>query len=204
MKLVNAFLNPTLVNIKIIQKKLCIYNFFSMIYCAKKGNKKNFFLLIFCLFLCTACPYESKVPIDLPKVPTEQRFLGQWRLKSGSKNYFTVRQQDRFRYKIEENAYNATTGEYEKRFYAGHLTYLKGVPFLQVRVLEGTEMTAVAPPDSYYLYKIQGITSQEVELVLISEKNPKFNSSIELKNYILRNLLNPDLYGKTERYVKER
>ncbi|WP_027001827.1 hypothetical protein [Hugenholtzia roseola] len=182
------------------EKRLPLFN--SLFYCKKNTTIKLLFLL-FTLFFCTACPYESDVPIDLPKVPTEQRFLGRWRLKSGSKNFFTIDRQDRFRYKIEENAYNATTGVYEKRFYAGHLTYLKGVPFLQVRVLEGTEMTAVAPTEVYYLYKVQTLTSQEVELVLLSEKNPKFNNSIELKNYILRNLLNPNLYEKTEKYIKE-
>jgi hypothetical protein len=161
------------------------------------------FVLLTLVLICTACPYETNVPIDTPKFPVEQRFLGTWRLKSGSKNYFRIARHDTRRYRVEEYAYNAQTGNYQIRYYAGHITYLKGVPFLNIKVLEGKEDTAVAPLDQYYLYKINVLGSREIELIYLSEKLPKFSSSSALRNHIIRDMMSNRLYQKAEIYFRE-
>ncbi|HMQ00705.1 MAG TPA: hypothetical protein PKC24_13065 [Cyclobacteriaceae bacterium] len=92
------------------------------------------------LFLLTACPYSSTVPIDTPSIGVSDKLLGKWVEESefnDNPDYYIFLKKDNNRYTLEEYSYreDEETGEsgYEKNNeYIGHITKLGDKEFFNL------------------------------------------------------------------------
>jgi hypothetical protein len=152
------------------------------------------------VILLAGCPYSSSVPIDEGTVKVPGKLVGKW-IKSSDKEsenptYFEIVQDDKTNATALKYEYSSNDSIYESTKY--HLTFsdVSGEIFMNVIEDGGS---------SYYLYKFNmDETSGEVSTYEVTDYiKESFNSSNELKNFILKNKTASYFYTNTvDTYVK--
>lgn len=155
-------------------------------------------LLIFC---CTACPYQSEVPVSEP-LSLDTSIIGKWKTSVSKKeDYMEVRQTDDKYYLIVEYAYNQTQKQYATKEYAAHLSELNGTKYLNIRVKKVDEKNST-PPSGFFLHKIE-IKPNEIVISPLSEFiREKFNTSADLQAFILKHSSLSFFFGEEQVFSK--
>lgn len=148
--------------------------------------KKQLFRLLslaLVIFCCTACPYQSEVPVSEP-ISLDPSIVGKWKAPQSKKeDYMEVRKTDDKYYLIVEYSYNQTQKQYATKEYIAHLSELNGAKYFNVRVKKVDEKNST-PPSGFFLHKIE-IKPNEIVLSPITEFiREKFNTSADLQSFI--------------------
>ena len=130
------------------------------------------------LFLLTACPYQSKIPLDEPTQKINPTFIGKW-VENNEENptFFVVTDAGSNQYKIVENVYDESKkAYYEEENTVGHFTQIGNVMFLNSK-----------RSNKYFFYKIE-LSADAKTLSLFEVTNnitENFdNSKINLPNFL--------------------
>jgi hypothetical protein len=147
-------------------------------------RKISFFLLLsFIALVFAGCPYESAVPIDKPSQIVNRLLLGSWTMtdEQGTPVKFVVTKVDNYNYKIVENDGKQTLT------YTGFVSKVGEVLYLNVK----------ASTDAGYSFAKLDFNTNASQLTvsfISDELKEKFNSSAELKEYILKNQLKENFF----------
>ena len=132
-------------------------------------------LCLGCLLLY-GCPYESTVPIDTPKLPVDEKLLGQWVSDAESYNEYFITKANNTQYRVQQKSVTGNTA-----WYLAHISEIKGATFLNLY----SDST-----NTYYLYRvILNPDGAKCSLVPVSQTlNEQFQSSAALRQYIEKNM----------------
>ncbi len=89
------------------------------------------------MFMLTACPYESKVPISQPGEKLDKGLLGKWITASEKEydqpTYFEVSKYDKTKYEIHEWSYSTYDSVYNSTMYLMHTSTVGDKRFMNVQ-----------------------------------------------------------------------
>jgi hypothetical protein len=157
----------------------------------------NYALLLIILLCCTACPYESVVPIDVANLAIDETILGNWKEQdSSNKDFFAIKKLDNQRYTIIENTLNESLEVFEKKEYQAYLSNIDAVLFLNLQAKKDNK--------TFLLYKIE-VSADKKQLILLPLSEyikEKFTNSTELRSFISKNKNLSFFYGKEMVLVK--
>ncbi|MDF1548757.1 MAG: hypothetical protein P1P88_13115 [Bacteroidales bacterium] len=163
-----------------------------------KKNLLSLSVLAIAVLILTACPYASKVPIDVAGVKIQKELLGKW-VKAGDQEkenpeYFVISPIGDVKYNIVKNEYNTYDSAYKQTIYISHISKVDNLSFMNMQQ-DGK--------GDYYLYKID-LGSDEFTLFELTDNiDEKFNTSEELKAFVQKNMNLSFFYNKDEeRYIK--
>jgi hypothetical protein len=160
------------------------------IICLIMKNPILYILALPACFMLAACPYESAVPIDPPRIKINSAFLGTWQDPIDSTKDYQVSEQSMFTYKIIEKIKDAT----ESKQYQAYISTVDETTFLNLwEDIPGEDSPA------YLLYKLEIRNANSVLLIEVTENiDEKFSSSDQLKSFIRSNMSNSYFFSKTE------
>jgi len=162
---------------------------------------KNLLFIIFIaiIFVLTACPYKSKVPIDVPNQEINKELIGKWIKKADKSNdnpeYFMIsKRSDKFKCDIVKFEYQSSDSTYKKTKYITHFTTIKNKLFLNMQKED---------EDDFYLHRLD-LSGDEFVLYELTENiDEQFTSSKALKKFIKKNMKHSFFYNKDEKkYIK--
>lgn len=189
-----------------IQALLNLINLCLLLSQNKKPLKKNAMkkttlpltILIVVMFLITACPYASKVPIDQPSVKINKMMLGKW-IKASDQSkenpeYYVIKPLGEKKYNIIKNEYQSSDSSYKETIYISHITKIDDMRFINMQK-DGT--------GDYYLHRID-LSQDEFTLFEITDNiDEKFNTSEDLKSFVKSYMKLSFFYNKDEKkYIK--
>jgi biopolymer transport protein ExbD len=155
-------------------------------------------LLAAIIFMITACPYASKVPIDEPSVKVNKELLGKW-IKAGDQEkenpeFFVITGLNDYKYNIVKHEYNTYDSAYKEKIYISHISKIDNLSFMNMQQ-DGK--------GDYFLYKIV-LSQGEFSLFEVTDNiDEKFNTSQELKAFIKKHMHLSFFYNKDEeKYIK--
>lgn len=157
----------------------------------------NILALLVLLFCCTACPYESQVPIDSPQISIDETLLGKWKdAESTNKDFYELKKLDNQRYAIIENTLDETLEVYRKEEYTGYLSLVSGMLFWNLKTSK--------PDKGYLIYKVEFTKDkQQFTLLPLSDNiKEKFSNSQDLKAFIDKYKALSFFYGKEMNFVR--
>ena len=152
------------------------------------------------IFLLTACPYESDVPITEADHAIENQLLGKWIKKSDLDNenpeYFEISKATDLKYEIVKYEYQSSDSTYDATKYLTHLSYLKDFVFMNMQKYD---------ENKYYLHRIDLKADEFVLYEVTDNIDEKFTSSKDLKKFVKKNMKLSFFYNKDEEtYVKDK
>lgn len=161
----------------------------------------NLGFMLSLVFLMTACPYSSEVPIDKPSVKVPSDIIGTWVSSSYAdkdkpSTYYVISKKDANVFRVKEYSYKKEDDKYEdKKMYDGHLSNLKNKQFLNLYDIGNTK---------YYFYRLNDLNSSKMELQEVSDNiTEKFSTSAELKSFFTKYMDLSFFFNKSEsKYVK--
>ena len=170
---------------------------------------RNLLIVLTILLVCTACPYESPVPISKQGDTFLEELVGKWQREEENQNYYLVNALDKKSYKIVENAYNEETESFDVTLYKGYITKIKDSYFFNVTQYKPNEETAsadeimISAAPSYYLYKIEIVNKGSFKLKPLSNYiKEEFSKSKDLESFVEKNMHLSFFYGEEEVFVK--
>ncbi|UZR94293.1 hypothetical protein [Chondrinema litorale] len=168
---------------------------------------RNLLIALVFLFICTACPYESPVPISSKGDKMMESLLGKWQREEDAQNYYIVEKLDDRNYKIIENAFNEDEGTYDITIYTGFITEIKGTPFLNIKQYKVSSSSddeiIITGRDSYYLYKLNVLDEKTFQLYPLSNYiREEFTKSQSLKKFVEQNMELSFFYGEEETFLR--
>ncbi len=188
---------------KCVNAKNIIYSCVILQKITKIMKKQLFRLLslVLIVFACTACPYQSEVPVG-EAISLDPAVVGKWKTPLGKKeDYMEVRQTDDKYYLIVEYSYNQTQKQYATKEYTAHLSELNGTKYLNVKVKKVDEKNST-PPSGLFLHKID-IKGNEIVLSPLSEFiREKFSTSADLQNFIQKHSNLSFFFGEDQVFTK--
>lgn len=157
-------------------------------------------LLGLIIFLFTACPYASKVPIDKANVKVDSKLIGKWVKASDmtkeNPKFFEISEIGEFKYNIFENEYNTSDSAYKQTLYVSHITEIEDLKFLNMQK-DGQ--------GDYYLHKIEMGSDEFTLFELTDNIDEKYNTSEELKSFVKKHMKLSFFYNKDEtKYLKSK
>ncbi len=156
-------------------------------------------LLIGILGLCTACPYESTVPISEAKIPIKKQLIGKWTDAPESNNFIEVKAKSDYLYLIEENVFSRVKKVHEVKKYYAHLSEIDSTLFLNVSPRDSLEKTFT--DDSFLLYRLEQVGSDKFKLYPLTKHiKEKFDNSEELRNFIQKYKALSFFYGDVSEF----
>lgn len=162
-----------------------------------KSKLLNFSLLAVILFLCTACPYESNVPVDVAKNPINETILGRWK-ESTEKgvDFVEITKLNDKQYNITNYTHNEEKLEFKTETYLAHLSQVDGIDFLNI---SSTKKTS-----TFMIYKMILVDDKKtMTLFPLSEHiREKFTTSKELQDFISKYKDLSFFYGEETVYVR--
>lgn len=165
-----------------------------------KQTKQTLYLLIAIsiIFLITACPYSSEVPIDNPSIEIQKILLGQWvKAKDIDKkkpDYFNIKDVGNKQYDITKFEYRSSDSAYRETKYIAHLSKIEDLSFLNMQK-NGS--------GSYYLYRIDFDKNRFTLFELTDNIDEKFTTSKALKAFVKKYMRLSFFYSKEEEtYIK--
>lgn len=165
--------------------------------------RKSTLLYLFCvLFLCTACPYESPLPIDKPLVPINKALIGVWKSEAEREepDNYDIRKFDDFTYLITENTYRKEDKKLEQRQFKAHLSNLEGQVYFNIKMIKDEVNITVS--DNFFLYKIE-IQEKKMVLYPLSQYiREQFGTSVELQAFIKKYQHLSFFYATESEYIK--
>jgi virulence-associated protein VagC len=142
-------------------------------------------------FLLMGCPYSSTVPIDEPSIKVDKRMLGTWIGPETPPDYpYTVTAKGEYSYLVEKKA---DSSDFRTQ-YSAHISLVGKTMFFNLFDDEAV---------SYYLYRLE-ITKDGKTLTLtpVDDKIERvFESSGELKDFILKNMDKPGFFDESNKTV---
>jgi len=145
-----------------------------------------------CCLLLYGCPYESHVPIDVPKIPVEEKLLGQWVTDAESYNEYFITKAGSTQYRVQQRSITGDTS-----WYLAHLSEVKGVTFLNLY----SDSTG-----TYYLYRINlNTAAAKCSLIPVSVAiSERFSTSAALRRYVEKHMNLRSFYNDSdaEEFVK--
>ncbi|MEM1135790.1 MAG: hypothetical protein AAGI07_08110 [Bacteroidota bacterium] len=165
---------------------------------------RNISIAILILFFCTACPYESPVPISKKGNKMIKSLVGKWYRAEDKQLFYLIEKADKHNYRIIEHAYNEKTESYDLSIYKGFITELKGVYFLNISQYKAnTNEILVQERPTYYLYKLKVTDEKIIQLFPLSNYiREVFSKSEELKKFISQNMHLSFFYGEEETLLR--
>jgi len=152
------------------------------------------------IFVLTACPYQSQVPIDKPNKKVDKTVLGKWIKNSDTDNenpeYFEISAIDEFKYNIVKFEYQSSDSTYKETKYLTHFTYIEDFVFMNMQK-DGE--------GDYYMHRIDK-TGDEFMLYEITDNiDEKFTSSEEFESFVAKYMKLSFFYNKDEvKYVRSK
>ena len=153
------------------------------------------------VFLFTACPYSSTVPIDQPLEKVDKKLMGKWVKSSDTESenpdYYEFEKLDANRYNLTHFEWSSNEEKYTETKYLTHSTTLGDHIFLNMQKDGEGE---------YYLHYLDFHEGDEFTLYEITDNiDEKFNTSAELKAFVTANMKHSFFYNKDEvRYLKQK
>jgi hypothetical protein len=113
--------------------------------------RKSFLVaLLPLLFLLTACPYKSTVPLGEPTGKVSPKFFGTWTEKADKNPTFYVVTDAGMQYNIEKNEYDEVDNAYQKENFMGYFTQVGNETFLNLKLEDKKDKAK----DKYAFYKV--------------------------------------------------
>jgi len=158
-------------------------------------------LLSTILALCTACPYESAVPISKAKIPIKKQFIGKWTDAPESNNFIEIKAKGEYLYLIEENVFSRVKKVHEVKKYYAHLSKIDSTLFLNVSPRDSLEKAF--RDDSFLLYRLEQVDSIKFKLHPLSKHiKEKFENSEDLKDFIQKYKALSFFYGEVSEFQR--
>ncbi|MDW7694116.1 hypothetical protein R9C00_05120 [Flammeovirgaceae bacterium SG7u.111] len=157
-------------------------------------------LLLIALFMLTGCPYQSAVPVGDPEQKLMKSLLGKWQKGEEDNNFYVVDKLGKYQYQIEESIFNNELQDFEKAYYQGHITEVKGEKFLSII---NQTLDENAGQNYFSIYKLE--INSDSEFVLFPVSNyirENFDESTMLKEFIAQNMHLSFFFGEEETYRK--
>jgi hypothetical protein len=161
----------------------------------------NYSILFAILFICTACPYESATPIDIPKFPIDENLIGKWEEKGKDKsdkgkNFYDMQKLDNQRYSLIENTLNENAETFTQKEFIAYISQVDGQNFLNIQAKKKLQ--------TFMLYKIDfSADKKQLTLLPLSEYiREKFNNSKDLREFISTHKHLSFFYGQEMVLVK--
>ncbi len=170
---------------------------------------RNLLIALCILFICTACPYESPVPISKRGDIFLEELVGKWQRQDENQNYYIVDALDKKTYKIVENAYNEESDSYDVSLYQGHINKINDSYFFNVTQYNPNEVSAasdeimITAQPSYYLYKIA--INKDGSFIMHPLSNyikEEFERSKDLEKFVTKHMHLSFFYGEPEGFVR--
>lgn len=164
--------------------------------------KKNNILLLSILLLCTACPYESYLPIDKPNLAIKKALIGVWKSATEREepDNYDIRKFDDFTYLITENTYSKEDKKLEQKHFKAHLSTLEGNLYFNLKMIKDEVNITVS--DNFFLYKIE-IQDTKMTLYPLSQYiKEQFSTSAELQGFIKKHQNLSFFYATESEYIK--
>ncbi|MCS6968765.1 MAG: hypothetical protein RMJ44_08730 [Cytophagales bacterium] len=163
-------------------------------------RKTNVLSLLGILLICTACPYQSAVPVDEPNQPVKEEWLGKWKTDVNAKDFYEVTKLGDNIYQIVEHTYKVE-GAIERKTYIAHTSAVGDMTFLNVKMTR--QGASVVPNSDFLIFKIKSAEGKKITLLPVTENvREKFDNSAELRNFILENDKLSFFYEKETVYTK--
>ena len=152
------------------------------------------------IFVLTACPYQSKVPIDKPNTKVDKTVLGKWIKKSDKENenpeYFQISAIEENKYNIVKFEYQSNDSTYKQTKYITHFSYIKDYVFMNMQK-DGD--------GDYFMHRIDMNGDEFMLYELTDNIDEKFVSSEEFKKFVKKNMKLSFFYNKDEvKYVRSK
>lgn len=148
------------------------------------------------LFLLTACPYESSVPITEANKGIDNRFLGKW-IKEGEQDeefpdeFYQIQALGDRLYEIEKNDFSSEDSTYRTETYISHFSTLtkSGEDFLFLNMKKDGK---------YYLHRVDLSDETFVLFEVTDNIDEQFSNSKDLKAFVEKNMDLSFFYNKDE------
>jgi hypothetical protein len=139
---------------------------------------KTGLLGLFIALICTACPYQTPVPISEATLPIDEALLGKWKDDvNNKKEFIEITKKDATHYCIVQHTLNEELQVFEKNEMSGHLSKVNDTLYINLLQRNGF----------FHPYKIQKITNKHIKLFPLSDHiKEKFEQSAELQSYIIK------------------
>ncbi len=150
--------------------------------------KKSLLLLVLPLvFLLTGCPYNSKIPLSVPKTPIDRALVGEWKSNeepndSSSMKVFEFNSKEYF-ILIVDKSDNKTTVD----AYRAYLSPVAG------RNLLNLENMKAKGEFSFCSYTLEG-NSLKIKMVSDVSVKEKYESSKTMKKAFAKKIVMPDFF----------
>jgi hypothetical protein len=157
----------------------------------------NFSLLAMIVLLCTACPYESDVPVDVAKIAINESVLGRWKENTAeNKDYCEITKLNATQYTITNYTKDEAKEAYKTKEYIAHLSKVDGMDFIN--------LSNPKKPSIFMIYKIVlSADGKTMTLFPLSEHiREKFTTSKELQEFISKHKNLSFFYGQETLYVR--
>lgn len=163
-------------------------------------KKFSLFGLLALLFFCTACPYQSPVPVDEPNQPVKEEWLGRWKVDVAGKDFYDISKVDENIYQIVEHTHKIE-GAVERKTYIAHTSTIGNLTFLNVKMTR--QGTNPVPNADFLIFKLQSTNGNKITLLPITENvREKFDNSAALRDFIQENDKLSFFYEKETVYTK--
>ncbi|WP_448520697.1 hypothetical protein [Rhodoflexus sp.] len=160
----------------------------------------NLFSLLALLFFCTACPYQSSVPVDEPNQAVKEEFLGKWKVDVAAKDFYEVTKVDENIYQIVEHTHKIE-GAVERKTYVAHTSAVGNMTFLNVKMTR--QGTNSIPNADFLIFKMKSVSGDKIMLLPVTENvREKFDNSADLRKFIEANDALSFFYEKETVYTK--
>ncbi|MCS7017852.1 MAG: hypothetical protein RMJ87_02490 [Cytophagales bacterium] len=156
--------------------------------------------LVALLFLCTACPYQSPVPVDAPNQPVRDELLGRWKVDVNGKDFYEISKLNEYTYQIVEHTHKIE-GAVERKTYVAHTSSIGDMIFLNVKMTR--QGNNAVPNADFLIFKMQTAEGGKVTLLPVTENvREKFDNSEALRAFIQENDKLSFFYEKETVYTK--
>lgn len=152
----------------------------------------RFLAIIGLVFLLTACPYSSTVPLGEPEIKVESFYYGKWEKSGSSENpdYYQFGKMDDYRFTVDDFKYNSSDSVYNNDgTYIAHFTDLGSVRFVNMK-----------KDGKFYFYKIEMKGNDEFVLHEVTDNiDESFTDSRSLRNFFDQHKDLSFFYNKDEK-----
>ena len=149
------------------------------------------------LFVLTACPYESPVPVDEPNIAIDTALFGKWKHIDEEKSYASVSRQSDHCYRMVYNSWPSEHRSYHVKMFTTHVSVLSGSYFLNVQ-------PDMKTGGSYYISELNVNPGKDTLTLrpVSDEHRRKFSNSVEFREWILKKMKKKDFFDKKELFVR--
>jgi hypothetical protein len=161
-------------------------------------------ILLPLLWICAACPYNSKVPIDEPRIKINENFLGTWEKSVNSKDYIEVKKLDNFHYLIEQFTAVELNRQFERKEFHAHISVVNNQQFLNVKQIP-VPGNPSSVDNTFFIYRLDLSNPAEIRLSPLTEFiREQFNDSESLRRFVERHMSLSFFYEKDEIFRRKK